>query len=753
MKQDAEPVITKIMKMKSSLLVCVTLISLNVFGQGNIPIGTWRTHFNYQKATTLVKANEKIYCLTDQGLFYFDTQENSTSRLSKVDGLSDAGISAISYDAELDVLGIGYSNGNIDLVFTNEIFNITTIKKSSIVDNKSINHIAFLDGKIYLSTDFGVLVLNPKTGAIEDNYQNLGENGASLKIQQSIFDNNSIYLATSNGVLQASLNSNLNLQDFNNWERFNGSIVNGENINSMAAVNGKVYAATTSNIYSLSNNTWTDIGFNTTGESLEKIKSTDTQLLVVLESNIQSIANNGDISSLNLESGDFPKDVILGDTQTFWYADYNKGLSKSSSNTIERIVPKGIFSYNIARLEFVNDKMHVFPKSATSSNNPINNNLGYARFDEGQWINILPNELNDFDDISDAVALSDELLFVSSFGHGILDVTAGIVYNETNSPLANKDSTSLDLSVTSMEVDNSGNIWVSQLADSSLLKLSPDKTWKPYYVGSGSAKTPENIAIDDFGQIWMQPTSGNGFFGFNPETGSVRNFRSASGLPNETVTDLDIDRSGQVWVATEGGLAFLPFTFNAIDDNSVELLQPVFGNRLLFDGEKINAIEVDAGNRKWIATSEGLWLFEDDGDELIHNFNTENSPLPSNTIFDIKSDPITGEVFISTERGLVSFRSDAVAGNAFYQSVKIFPNPVAANYFGLIGITGLAQDANLKITDVSGQLVREINAAGGGASWDAADYNGVRVQTGIYLLFSSNREGTETYVGKIAVVN
>jgi len=261
--------------------------------------------------------------------------------------------------------------------------------------------------------------------------------------------------------------------------------------------------------------------------------------------------------------------------------------------------------------------------------------------------------------------------------------------------------------------------------------------------------------VDKLGQVWILPhPSFSGIIGYNPQTDMTRYFTTSNGnLPSANVTDLEIDISGQVWIATENGLVFLPFTFGVLEDNSVDALEPIFGNRVLFEGEKISAIEVDAANRKWIATNNGLWLFEDDGDELIYNFNTENSPLPSNNILDIKTNPVSGEVFIATAKGLVSFRSDAVEGKIFHQSVKIFPNPVAPGYSGLVGITGLAQDANLKITDVSGKLVREINAAGGGASWDVADYNGIRVQTGIYLIFSSNNDGTETFVGKMAVVN
>lgn len=755
MKPDVDYVIIKKPKMKFNIILLLFCITYQGFSQGDIPVGTWRTHFNYENAFALEKSNEKIYCLTEQGLYYFDTQGNSISTFSKIDGLSDVSITAMAFESELNVLGIGYANGNIDLVFSNEIFNISIVKNSSIIDNKVINHIAFNNGKVYLATDFGVLVLNPITGEIDEAFQNLGNNGTSLNIKQTLFTNDNIYLATFKGVLQASINSNLNLQDFNNWERFNASIIENQSINSLSFVNNIIYAASTTTLFKFKNASWTRMDLNLAEELIIKIESNADKVLIITESTIKTLSLDGSVSSLILETGANPRDIIVENTDIFWYADFGKGLSKSTMGNVERIIPNGVFALDIARLEIINNTLFAFPKSAVSSTIPQNNNLGYAEFRKGIWSNISPDNLLNVDDITDAVSLNGVNLVISSFGHGVVDLATGTIYDESNSPLVNNNSTGRNVLVTTMDTDQDGNIWVGQIGDNSLLKFTPNKTWESFNLGIIAAQNPKNIQVDEQNQIWILPQfSLNGIIGYNPQTDIVRYFTVSNGnLPNNKVIDMEIDINGQLWIGTEGGLAFLPFTFDAIDDNSIEVLQPIFGNRILFDKEQINAIEIDAANRKWIATNNGLWLFEDAGDKLIYNFNTENSPLPSNEIIDIKADPISGEVFIATVKGLVSFRSDAVKGESFHQYVKIFPNPIHPGYSGLVGISGLAHDATLKITDVSGKLVREINAAGGGASWNIADYNGVRVQTGVYLIFSSNDNGTETFVGKIAIIN
>ncbi|HEY9045605.1 MAG TPA: T9SS type A sorting domain-containing protein, partial [Ohtaekwangia sp.] len=137
---------------------------------------------------------------------------------------------------------------------------------------------------------------------------------------------------------------------------------------------------------------------------------------------------------------------------------------------------------------------------------------------------------------------------------------------------------------------------------------------------------------------------------------------------------------------------------------------------------------------------------------LIYNFTAENSPLLSNVILDIEINQQTGEVFFATDKGIVSFRGDATESTSTFESVKIFPNPVTSNFSGSVGIKGLATDATVKITDVSGKLIWQTQANGGTATWNVQDYNGRRAATGIYLVFAATADGAESVVGKIAVV-
>jgi len=169
--------------------------------------------------------------------------------------------------------------------------------------------------------------------------------------------------------------------------------------------------------------------------------------------------------------------------------------------------------------------------------------------------------------------------------------------------------------------------------------------------------------------------------------------------------------------------------------------------------EQINCIKVDAANRKWIGTPNGVWLVSEDGYTVIKNFTTVNSPLLSNNVMEIGIDESTGEVFFGTEKGIISYMGDASQGSANFNNVEIYPNPVRPDFTGSVAIRGLIENCTVKITDIRGNLVYETISNGGFASWDGKSFNGKRVSTGVYLIFAADKFGEKTHVGKLLFIN
>ena len=218
------------------------------------------------------------------------------------------------------------------------------------------------------------------------------------------------------------------------------------------------------------------------------------------------------------------------------------------------------------------------------------------------------------------------------------------------------------------------------------------------------------------------------------------------------------DLDGEIWIGTDKGIGVFynpssVFSGGNFDAQQILIQEGDYGQYLLSE-EKINCIIIDGANRKWIGTEKsGVFLLSEEGTEEILHFTTENSPLFSNNIIDIAINPENGEVFIGTGEGLISYRSDATEGESTQSETHVFPNPVRESYNGPIAINGLVANANIKITDIDGNLVFEDFAKGGQAIWNGKNKNGERASTGVYLVFSTDVNGIEKTVSKILFIH
>jgi len=261
MKHDVEIASSKMSKICFCMLV-VGMIAESVLAQSDIPIGTWRMHISYRQSTDIAFGENNVYCSSRNGIFFLNKLDNSLNTITKLGGLSDTNISEIAYDVNHKLLMAGYDNGNIDIIEENRIVNYATIKNSE-KNLKSIYHFLFLQDLSYISTGFGVVVFNLEQFETIEAYQNLSEIGDNLQIFHSEIFNDSLFLATEDGVIAGSLDPEINLQDFNNWHRYDLSagIPDLEIVN-LTLYNGSLYAAIREDgIYKYTNRAIAIVGF------------------------------------------------------------------------------------------------------------------------------------------------------------------------------------------------------------------------------------------------------------------------------------------------------------------------------------------------------------------------------------------------------------------------------------------------------------------------------------------------------------
>jgi ligand-binding sensor domain-containing protein len=218
------------------------------------------------------------------------------------------------------------------------------------------------------------------------------------------------------------------------------------------------------------------------------------------------------------------------------------------------------------------------------------------------------------------------------------------------------------------------------------------------------------------------------------------------------------DKEGSIWIGTNKGVAVIYNPGNVFSGGNFDaqkiIIQQDGYNQYLLETENVTSIAVDGANRKWFGTySGGVFLMSPDGTKQILNFNMNNSPLLSNSVMSIAIDDLTGEVFFATDKGIISYRGDATEATAECNNYYVFPNPVRHEYNGPIAIRGLVENADVKISDVAGNVVYHTKANGGEAIWHGKNFKGERAQTGVYLVYVTNEDGSQTCITKMLFAN
>ena len=741
-------------------------------------IGTWRTHMPYQQTLEVLENGDVLYGISKYGIFSFNLNDSTFQIITKIDGLSDVGIKAAALDKSSGAIIIGYENTNIDVILGKEIINVNDIYKKEISGIKSINSIDCINGIAYINCGFGSVLYDINKNEIKDTYY-LGQNGANLSVYNVAKVGNRIYAATDSGILEADY-LNANLANYQNWIKHNATQNYKKGAVSVAMLNfnDQLIARFADSIHVFRDGKW-ETATSIFPANTFKIKSDNNKLLVIEDISIRSYGEDLMPIDVYYTTGlrGSVRSALYDRAGKLWIADYVDGLSRIDNYTVGgTYYPNGPFETLARRLAINGDKLIVASGSVGDnySNKFVYN--GIYRYENYEWKNI--NVFNTagvdtfFDYTTVAIDPKSNIEYYGTFFKGIVEVRNGKFeknYSYHNSSLGEALGNPGQYRVTGMAFDSKNQLWVSNYwADKPISVRKLNGTWQAFEFPGifQEYKYVSDITIDSYDQKWVCIPRSNAVLVFKENANGTLTYKKLTtgegngNLPKDATEVLCIteDLGGRVWVGTNKGLVvfYSPSTIltsNNIDGQPVKIIDGEFVQSLL-ENETITSIKVDGANRKWIGTANGVWLFSEDGTQQIHYFNTSNSPLLSNRINDIAINKNTGEVFFATDNGIVSYRSDATEGTEVNKEiVKVFPNPVKETYTGAIAIDGLVQNADVKITDISGKVVYHAKANGAQAIWYGNNLEGQRVSTGVYLVFSTDIEGVEKMVNKILFIH
>lgn len=708
-------------------------LALPCFAQQQIPLGTWRLHLAYTNISSLATGDGLVFGATASGILVLNKNDFTITSYNTLNALTTTGISALAYDGDRQQLLVGYEDGNLDIITDEERMNFSRLSEAgAVTGSRRINHISIREEMAYLSTDFGIAVFNLNTLELKETWRDLGESGERVAVLNTTFSGNRIFAATTNGVIEGALDQNL--LDYNQWAHYNEDAF-GTTVQSVAAFDGSVFATLDNeDLFRLDNGAWIATGLFP-GADFHTMYSGTGELLVTEGASLWTVNAALQRARVNSPLITAPHAVASLANGEYWIGDTSNGLVGNVSGEFESFVPNGPSASVVSRMSFTGDDLYAV-RGGFQNGQPKGSPGIVDVFHNGVWSSVtLP-----VSDVTD-VAFGNGYQYVSSFGGGVVRFREGdtVIFNRDNSPFDEETITAIEFS--------GDALWAIEYGASPGIHRLQGEQWTSF---STLASQVTDLVIDHQGDLWLlpDPGAGTGLIAFDPDASQSRYIttgQGAGGLPSARVNAMTVDKEGYVWVGTDAGVAY----FYASNEDAI---LPIYEGRYLLQNEEITAIEVDGGNRKWIATNRGVWLFNDTGEILVRNFTSTNSPLLSDTLTDIEIDPHTGEVFFATDKGVISYRSDATEGDAS-QGIRIFPNPVASGFSGTVGIGGLPSDAIVKITDISGKLIWQTRANGGTATWNLRDYNGRRATIGVYLVFAASEDAANRVVGKIAVVD
>lgn len=772
-------------------LLFLFFISLNAASLAQIDYSdSWEDFFSYNNVKDVVKQGDILYALSDNAIFTYDFQTDQTRKISSVQGLSGETTTSFYFDSTTNRIIIGYKNGLVEIIDEDGSITISAdILNFNQSGAKSINHIFQFENKLYLSTSFAIVEYDAGELEFGDTFF-IGEGSTDVNVNQITVFNGLIYAATNSGIYYADV-TNPNLIDFNSWTR----IQFGTNqFSSITVYNGKLFTAMNTDLFEIQNIDELSLRGDYT-QSIINLKSSSTNLSITFDDSY--IVLDTELSQVlqGSTSTDFRYNLnnVFAQNNELFLATQQFGVLLSPFGSPEAFVeihPEGPVSNDVFSLTAQNNHLWVAYGGYTPTFAPVRRRLGYTHFNGETWFTASYDTQNPFPDFVDVTLDPNDpnRAYISSFGSssllnsfevgGLFEVQDNEIinyYNNLNSPL--EDITTNPLNVTirlsSSKFDRNGNLWVTNIGVPTELKKFSGGSWSSFDISEAKPQSDfglTELSVDRNNSIWIG-TRGSGLVVFNENGNRLRGLTTSptqGSLPNSKVNTVAVDRDNRIWIGTIAGMVVFNntsgvFDADIVDAQPVIILEDGVARRLLGE-QNVTSIKVDGANNKWFGTDNGGVIYTNpNGQATIATFNTQNSPLPSDKIVKIAVDVSTGKVYFATNRGIVAYNSSVEPFGDELGEVYAYPNPVR-KFHNNVTITGrdgngLPRGTNVKIIDVSGNLVFETNVLegqqlqGGKVVWDKTNLSGKQVASGVYIVLLSNDDATQTSITKIAIIN
>lgn len=752
-------------------------------------LGSWDIHTSTRTVSDILLDGEgDVWIITSGGIEEI-RESGERITLTTLDGLVRLDGQSATYDPVSSKLFVGYIDGNIDVIDTeNESINrIGDIARFENFTVKGVNNILVRGSVLYVATDFGVITFDIEGEFVKESFTKLGSFERGIRVLDLDIESDTIYCATEFGIAYGDLNNELSIDT--NWEVYNAD--NGfvtEQVQSLGVFNGKLFASTESGNFMYDSGTWSNDG--TFGNGL--ISEYEFSENLLLATRTRTLYYGNDLSSINQVN-------VLSDLKGLYHNGSGKiyfgtflhgaGILDINSGEIEYLTPEGPFQNFFKGMKFDDGILISSSTNETARNGTIDRAKGYYIFSDNEWQNFNAQNNSTLSSVgfqqTFTTTIAEDYYYFGSWGRGVVrhnKETGDIaVFDETNSTLRGwSDDNPLYPVISGLGTDSNDDVWItSRYADDPLYYQTPgDDDWVSFNKHNETASTDEYVGlfIDSYNQKWItlensSSTAGTGLLVIDTgntedpnddEAVKLNSNENTGNLPDDKVNAIIQDRNGEVWIGTGRGIARFIFPEFIVSSASSEERRAQWLinedtsaiSRFLLRDVNVSAMAVNGANQKWIGSvNQGIWVLNPEGSRIEKRFTKDNSPLLSDNILSIAINDITGEVFISTDLGLVSFFDTPVSPVNEMDKLKVYPNPFVYSRHAAITIEGLSDNTFVKIIGADGTVINELETLGGRVNWDGMDYNGNRLGSGVYFVVAMEHDGNGKGIGKVVIIN
>jgi len=761
---------------KFSIISLGILASFQMVNAQNIASKKWADLFSYNNVLAIKEDNGKIIAATENGIFHYTISTGEISKISKANGLHEVKISAFDYNPQTKIGLVGYQNGSLDVITPQGITYVVDIPIATGYNaSKRINHISITGDRAVVSVGYGVSIFDLRKKEFGDSAFFV-TGGVYQASNEATIKDNKVFSVTNTGLKTHELNTTFPV--FSTWAtEFPGSFTDIDSENTIA-----FSSATAAYIYN--NGVSTPLA-QTFGNVSDVVVNADN-IIVTDASRIYSYGVNGTFAGSVTVGENCNTATKVG--AKIYCGTILSGLKSEDNIAFKPDGPHFNYSYKI---RLFNDNQLLVSSGGreggfnTGLVNP--KNPGFYYFNGTEWIyssyfNGNTTVFNVLDAIADPVN-ANEFFFTNynnAPGHGIYKMK----YNAGSKDFEFVKKYGLDAIDPSLPlndflnrpvgfaVDDQNNLF-SSLAFAGSNGATPafayyDRATDGFlikYVTGLTSNGAQQLVYHE-NKFWTPLPRSNNFVVYDTKKSqSITDdtftiLSENNGLPAGSGGTLSVafDKSNDAWIGTDAGLRILTNAAAEIDNDPT--LEPIVIEQSglaeeLFRDSQVLQIEVDGGNQKWVSIDGGgVYYLSASGEQVIKRFTKENSPLPTNTVTDIKVDKKTGKVYFVTYDGIVTYQGDVADVTSDFGNVLVYPNPVVyAQFKGNVTIRGLAEKTNIRITDAAGNIVHSAVARSGYYEWDLNNQKGKRVASGIYFVLMTNEDGSDKATAKIAVVN